>query len=103
MIKFNYDSRAERELEQAIDYYQERSRLAASNFLRDYENSLNCILRYPEGAPIKDKMVRARSLSHFPFTIHYIYHDNIVYIVGLAHQSRHPDYWKDRLKHTRFK
>lgn len=100
MIKFNYDRRAERELEQAIDYYQERSQRAASNFLKDYENSLNHILNFPEGAPIKEKLVRARSLLHFPFTIHYMFHDNIVHIVAVAHQSRHPDYWKDRLKDT---
>jgi hypothetical protein len=25
-------------------------------------------------------------------------HDDIVYIVAVAHQSRHPGYWKDRLK-----
>ena len=102
MVKYKYDRRAERELEEAADYYQERSQRAASNFLRDYENSLHYILNFPEGTPIKEKLVRPKSLLGFPFTIQYMFYDNIVYIVAVAHQNRHPDYWKDRLKDAQF-
>ena len=102
MVKFKYDRRAERELEEAVDYYQERSQHAASNFLRDYESSLDYILNFPEGTPIKEKLVRPKSLLDFPFTIQYMFNNNIVYIVAVAHQSRHPDYWKDRMKNSQF-
>lgn len=102
MVKYRYHRQAERELEEAADYYQEKSQRAASNFLRDYENSLHYILNFPEGTSIIEKLVRPKSLLDFPFTIHYMFYDNIVYIVAVAHQSRRPGYWKGRIKDARF-
>lgn len=55
-----------------------------------------------EGTPIKDKLVRPKSLLDFPFTIQYMFYDNIVYIVAVAHQSRRSGYWKGRIKDARF-
>jgi hypothetical protein len=55
-----------------------------------------------EGTPIKEKRVRPKSLLDFPFTIQYMFYDNIVYIVAVAHQSRRPGYWKGRIKDARF-
>jgi len=37
-------------------------------------------------------------LARFPFSIIYKEHEDEVYIVAVMHNSRNPEYWKERVK-----
>ena len=40
---------------------------------------------------------RRKNLQGFPYYIAYFIRGERVFIAAVAHASRHPDYWKDRL------
>ncbi len=42
--------------------------------------------------------VRRRTICRFPYAIAYFVHDNTVMIIAVAHTSRRPGYWVDRLR-----
>ncbi len=43
-------------------------------------------------------VIRRVPLRHFPFLLVYREHPDHLEIVALAHTSRKPDYWRDRVK-----
>jgi hypothetical protein len=55
------------------------------------------IEQYPEIAPITEEGVQAKVLVKFPYSLMYIVEEHEVYIVAVAHQSKRPAYWADRL------
>jgi hypothetical protein len=55
------------------------------------------IEEYPEIAPEIDYGVRAKALRRFPYSLMYVIDDRELLIVAIAHQSRRPGYWADRL------
>ncbi len=38
--------------------------------------------------------------NRFPFAIIYIERDQEFFVIAVAHTSRKPDYWKDRLRES---
>jgi hypothetical protein len=45
----------------------------------------------------EEEGVRAKVLDRFPYTLMYTVNDDELFIVAVAHQSRRPTYWADRL------
>jgi hypothetical protein len=63
-VRFN--RLAERELAEAIQYYEEQSAGLGQRFLDEVEHSVTFILRYPEAAPRVLETVRRLVLPTFP-------------------------------------
>jgi len=84
----------------AIQYYAERSPQAAVDFENNLKETLSMIERFPEAFPLhgKQQSYRSASMRNFPFSVVYTLRENFIWIVAIAHQSRRPGYWKDRLK-----
>jgi hypothetical protein len=57
------------------------------------------IERHPEIAPIIDLGVRAKVLVRFPYSVMYVVESDTLFIVAVAHQSKRPAYWADRIPH----
>jgi len=53
---------------------------------------------FPLSGSSEDKEYYRRYLRDFPYTLIYKPKEDAVYILAVAHQSRHPDYWKERIK-----
>lgn len=41
---------------------------------------------------------RTWALKHFPYTLVYRVKDDVITVMAVAHQSREPGYWADRLR-----
>ncbi|PKL30390.1 MAG: hypothetical protein CVV45_17745 [Spirochaetae bacterium HGW-Spirochaetae-10] len=98
MRGYKFDAAADREFTEAIKYYRIRSSRAARNFVEEFDRCLTYVCTFPEGSTVREKLVQSKSLHRYPYNILYMLHDDIVYIVAVAHHSRHPGYWKDRLR-----
>lgn len=94
-VRFSTDARRDRREAQA--YYRGASPAASRSFVRDLESAIHFLLEYPLGAPIRQFDVRAKTLAHFPYTILYRVIGDRVFVLAIAHQSRDPEYYSDRL------
>jgi hypothetical protein len=41
--------------------------------------------------------VRAMSVGRFPFAVYFLVEHDVISIIAVAHQSREPYYWRNRL------
>ena len=84
------------EVEDAQAWYEERSLLAASAFLREFSIAVQRIQQTPHRYPVADAGTRRIFLDRFPFTIYYRVKLDALDIVAVAHQKRRPGYWSGR-------
>lgn len=97
-VRFHPSS--ERELAEAIDFLNDEAPGLGFRLSGEVKETIGKILRFPETYAITEKSVRAASLDVFRYTIFFIFEkeSDRIFVVAIAHQSRHPDYWKDRLR-----
>ena len=94
---FHHDASAE--YDAAFDWYLERSREAALKFDAEVDRALTQIAQTPKRWTAGPHHTRKFLLRHFPFTL--IYREvasGEVQVIAVAHTSRRPGFWKDRLK-----
>lgn len=85
------------ELEEAVLFYDHRLPGLGEQFLQTVEKAIEQILLFPGSAPLVGKTARQKALPRFPYSLFYLFENNAVFILAVAHQKRSPAYWKDRL------
>ena len=91
-----FDAAAERELNEAVDFYDLESPGLGDVFLAEIEHALTQVETLPEAAePLRDG-VRRLLLHTFPYALLYSLRTDQVRILAVAHQRRRPFYWEDR-------
>lgn len=91
-----FDAAAERELNEAVDFYDLESPGLGDVFLAEVEHALTQVETFPEAAePLRDRL-RRRLLNTFPYALLYSLRTDEVRILAVAHQRRRPFYWEDR-------
>ena len=82
----------------AFDWYVQRSPDAALRFAAEVDRALAQILEAPQRWAVAPFRTRRFLLRQFPFTLIYRERNSgDVQILAVAHTSRRPEYWKDRL------
>ncbi|HEY0141596.1 MAG TPA: type II toxin-antitoxin system RelE/ParE family toxin [Thermoanaerobaculia bacterium] len=97
-MKSRFHDAADAELTAAVDYYEGIARGLGRRFLVEIRAATTYIERYPEIAPVIADGVRAKVLVRFPYTIMYVVGRDELFIVSIAHQSKEPAFWADRIK-----
>jgi len=92
-----YHEGAEAEVTEALDYYDAKAPGLGDRFLSELKAATKYIEEYPEIAPVIDHGVRAKVLVKFPYSIMYVIEGNALFILAVAHQSKRPAYWADRV------
>ena len=92
----SFHPEAQAELEEAQEWYEERSVLAAAAFLRAVSTAVRHLAESPLRYPLSEHGTRHILVERFPFTIFYRTHANEIVIVAVAHQKRRPNYWASR-------
>ncbi|MBK7725809.1 MAG: type II toxin-antitoxin system RelE/ParE family toxin [Dehalococcoidia bacterium] len=96
-VRIELDPEAEAELEAAVDWHLSHSRDVAERFADEYERVIEAIHRFPEiGRPI-DGGLRRLNIGRTDYTIIYRLRDDVATILAVAHASRRPGYWRERL------
>jgi toxin ParE1/3/4 len=91
-----FQSVAEAEVTEALDWYRGRSPTAARGFLKELDRTLRRIQHEPESFPQVTPTIRRALLLHFPYGVYYQVHTEVISIVGIIHGRRHPSRWRSR-------
>lgn len=93
--------RAQAEIREAADWYDERRPGLGDEFLALVESTLELIERYPrrygtvpDAPPTRE--VRRRILQRFPYSVVYEMRGEDVFVLAVAHARRQSGYWLDR-------
>ena len=96
-MKSRFHEAADAELTEAVAYYDAKAPGLGDRLLAEVKAAARYIEQYPEIAPVINEGVRAKVLVRFPYSLMYVVDTRELYIVAVAHQSRRPGYWADRL------
>jgi plasmid stabilization system protein ParE len=91
-----FDAAAERELNEASDYYDLESPGLGDVFLAEVEHALAQLEAFPEASEPLRAGLRRRLLHTFPYALLYSLRTDEIRILAVAHQRRRPFYWEDR-------
>jgi toxin ParE1/3/4 len=95
--KVGFHPGARLEMREAADFYDlERSGLG-TEFLDAVEQTMLQVAKYPESSPIVLGAVRKRTVVRFPYSVIYSARAGGIHVSAVAHNSRRPFYWRDRI------
>ena len=87
---------ADRELNEAAQYYELESPGLGSSFLKDVDRWLQSIEEHPEAGVILRGSVRRRLLRRFSYALLYKIKPNSIRILAVMNLKRRPTYWVGR-------
>jgi len=93
-LQFHPD--AERELEDAADFYDRARPGLGTDFLEEVERVTRRILAHPQSAPLARGLTRRAVVTRFPYAVLYVVITDGVRVNAVAHSRRRPFYWSDR-------
>ena len=96
-MTLRYLSVALRELEEAIQFYEDVDPGLGLRFYSEVRNAIERIKRFPEAWQSISKRTRQCRTKVFPFGIIYSIRGDEIVVVAVAHLKRRPGYWKDRV------
>jgi plasmid stabilization system protein ParE len=96
-LSFFFHPEALEEAEAAFRWYRERSPLTAARFVAELNQVIDRILEAPTRWPHGPEGMRKLKLPCFPFLVIYACSGREIQLLAIAHGSRHPGYWKNRL------
>lgn len=95
-MNYRFLPQAERDLSDAVDYYEMCQFELGTEFLIEIRKTVAHILEYPDGWTQVSDNARRCLTNRFPYEIIYAIEDNTILILAVANQHRHPDFWKKR-------
>jgi plasmid stabilization system protein ParE len=94
----DYFPEARRELEDAFEWYLERSLQAAEAFVRETDRAVSLIAAAPRVWPSFEAGTRRYVVQRFPYNIIYRETTIGIEVVAVAQQMRRPRYWHRRVR-----
>ena len=88
---------AEREIQEAFDWYEERSEGLGTEFLRTADACLSGVQRSPEAYQVVHAGVRRALLRKFPYALFYLVRDDKIIVLACFHIKRSPADWQRRV------
>lgn len=88
---------AERELGEAVSYYNAQVSGLGDAFLVEVLKVFGLIRQYPLGWHPLDREIRRCRLSRFPYGVVYVPDPDEILVIAIHHLHRRPGYWRDRL------
>ena len=89
---------AERDLQDAYQWYEAQSASLGEDFADSIEAGIRFIADFPLTSPVIHKNVRRLLVKRFPYVILYFVEADIAVVIAIFHCKRDPKVWKRRLK-----
>ena len=90
-MRVRFLSPAEREYLVALEYYTAQASDLGSAFLDDLDHAAALLGEHQHVGAVLDGEIRRLLLRRFPYSLIYAVEADEVVILGVQHQSRHPD------------
>lgn len=87
---------AERELNEAAQYYELESSDLGTSFLKAVERCLQLIADHPEAGTVLRGPARRRLLRRFPYALPYTVKPGAIRLAAVMNLKRRPTHWVDR-------
>jgi plasmid stabilization system protein ParE len=95
-MTFSFHPEAEKEFNQAIDYYEECQVNLGLDFVDEVYNTIQRIMAFPEAWQPLDNDIRRCLTNRFPFGVVYFKKEEEIIILAVMQLNRKPNYWEDR-------
>jgi plasmid stabilization system protein ParE len=95
-VRISFHPAAAAEVEAAVQWYAERSPVAARAFAVEVNACVERVREAPDRWPRYVHGTRRYLLPHFPYSLVYRVHNGELEIVAVAHHRRRPGYWQSR-------
>jgi len=94
-----FHEEAEKDFQEASDYYAERSPLIADRFEAEVRRGVAFIENFPEASPVVyPGDIRRKVLGdRFKYSLFYVIEPDRIRVLAVAYQGRDPEYWRGRL------
>ena len=97
-MTFAFHPEARLEYREAAAFYESRSLGLGAAFTREIEAAIERVVEAPDRWRIIHDDVRRCLTRTFPYGVLYVIEKEYVLIVAIAHFSRKPGYWHERLE-----
>ena len=93
----SFEPGAQRELAEAADFYDLESPGLGTKFIDAVESALEGLLEFPESRPMLLGKTRKLVIDRYPYSVLYWTDGKRIAVSAVAHHSRRPGYWADRV------
>lgn len=87
---------ARQEFLDSILYYEDAEPGLGRRFRVELENTIRHLRDHPEIYRVRSAAQRRINLKTFPYYLPFIIREETVWVLAVAHESRHPRYWISR-------
>ena len=96
--KISIETDALRDIQEATDWYNEKSQGLGSRFQQQIVEQINTLKINPLIYAIRYADVRCMLISKFPFMVHFVVdeREELVEVFAVYHISRSPKIWEER-------
>lgn len=99
-MNIRYLPDAQGELIDSVAYYHERNPVAARRFAEAIRQEERHLVEQPLSVARIMGEFRSWRIPRFPYSMIFRVIGQEVIVIAIAHHSRRPGYWKDRLRNT---
>jgi plasmid stabilization system protein ParE len=97
MMEIRFLSLANREVDDAVQWYEAREQDLSREFLDELDRVVRLVRLYPHaGMPVEPE-IRRFLFTRFPYSLIYGIDEKTIVMIAVAHQHREPNYWSDRI------
>lgn len=96
MAELSVLAAAESEFNEALDWYANKSLIAADRFTVEVDRAIEAIRSHPDRYPQWDETYRFYLLDRFPYIVCYRCTADKIVVVAINHTSRDQDAWQRR-------
>ena len=92
-----FSAEAQNDVKEAVLFYEGCSEGLGARFNKELRDVTLSIIGSPLIRRERKEGYRQANMPSFPYYMTYIMEGELIILVAVAHSSRHPDFWKDRL------
>jgi len=88
---------AEADMAQGFDWYEERRAGLGEEFLQEIRARLSLIEENPLRHATVYKTARQTLVRRFPYKVFYVFEEDRIEVLAVAHAKRDPKFWQKRI------
>ncbi|HHD79067.1 MAG TPA: type II toxin-antitoxin system RelE/ParE family toxin [Epsilonproteobacteria bacterium] len=98
MKQIHFHPNVENDINGSFSWYEKELKGLGLQFISELEQGFDAISYAPSTWVTFEHGFRRYILTRFPFSVVYKEEESAVYVVAVMHNSRNPEYWKDRIQ-----
>ncbi len=98
VMRFSFHPNAEKEFNEAIDYYEDIEPGLGYDFAIEVHSAISRAIDFPRAWSILEGDIRRSLVRRFPYGVLYSELNDEIFVVAVMNLHRKPGYWKRRIK-----